>query len=163
LSGENIPHQDLNALIRFANARVPISIDGITLVDSFSFHIDIFGSLADPERQHQLHNIKMISWAYNTDGYHVSGFLEASKLFIFISDDALDTGQFTLGVRIEDCVIWNRRSGSALLISWVSRQNTGNAVVKNIDVIHFEQNNADWENCAVIMALHGEAGRINNI
>ncbi|GHU93351.1 hypothetical protein FACS189479_04610 [Spirochaetia bacterium] len=170
LSGENLPHADLDGMIRFYDrnadpsyATGSIKIEGITMVDAHSFHIDFVSRGKNAESNpHIIDNVKMIAWAYNTDGYHLSGYNRINDLFIFNSDDALDVGQYSIGATITNCVLWQNRSGSSLLFSWVAYEDTGNTLVDNIDIIHFDENEF-WDNNYVFMAQHGEAGNIRNI
>jgi hypothetical protein len=171
LSGEDIEHRDLDGMLRFYDTVIEngyhsnsITIDGITMIDSFSFNIDLYGqSRNTPDNPHIINNVKMISWAYNTDGYHTPGYNKVNDLFIFNSDDAIDAGQFTLGSEVTNCILWQNRSGSSILFSWVGTEDTGNTLIDNIDIIHFDEDELTWENNYVFMAHHGEGGNINNI
>lgn len=161
-SGEENQHSDLNHLIQ---VKYPsrFSIDGPILIDSNGFHLDILGTKASVDAPNVIRNVKEISWVSFTDGFHVDKYIEVANLFIYNYDDALDISQYSTGGTVRDCVVWNNDYGSALLLSWVGLTETGNVTVENIDVIHFNEQDATAPNTAVIMANHGERGKINNI
>lgn len=161
-SGENNAHSDLNHMIGIYQADRFI-MDGPILLDTNSFHIQVTGSRSTPEKRNILNNVKEIAWVPNSDGFHMNGHIEVSNMFIFNYDDALDISQYTQSAIVRDCVVWNNNYGSALLLGWVSKVDTGNAVVDNIDVIHFDEYRTDAANNAVIMANHGEMGHIDNV
>ena len=161
-SGENNAHSDLDHMIGIYQADRFI-MDGPILLDTNSFHIQVTGSRSTPEKRNILNNVKEIAWVPNSDGFHMNGHIEVSNMFIFNYDDALDISQYTQSAIVRDCVVWNNNYGSALLLGWVSKVDTGNAVVDNIDVIHFDEYRTDAANNAVIMANHGEMGHIDNV
>ena len=161
-SGENNEHQDMGHLISVKYAQRFI-IDGPILVDSNSFHMDILGTKATADSPNVVHNLKEIAWVSYTDGFHIDKYIDVDNVFIYNYDDALDICQYSAGGTVKNCVIWNNNYGSALLLGWVAVKETGNVVVENIDVIHFNENDTSAFNNAVIMANHGEKGKIGNI
>ena len=161
-SGEDFPNEDLGHLIQVKYAS-RFTIDGPILLDSNSFHLNIFGTKATAESPNIVHHLKEISWVPYTDGFHIDKYIDVADVFIYNYDDALDISQYSLGGTIKNCVIWNNNYGSALLLGWVGVRETGNVTVENIDVIHFNENDTEAANTAVIMANHGERGIISNV
>ncbi len=161
-SGENFPNEDLGHLIQIKYAS-RFTIDGPILLDSNSFHLNIFGTKATAESPNIVHHLKEISWVPYTDGFHIDKYIDVSDVFIYNYDDALDISQYSVGGTIKNCVIWNNNYGSALLLGWVGVGKTGNVTVENIDVIHFNEQDTEAPNTAVIMANHGERGTISNV
>lgn len=161
-SGENNPNKDMDKLIGIKGAD-RFTIDGPILVDSHSFHMNILGTTCGPETPNIINNVKEISWVPYSDGFHINGYIDVSNMFIHNYDDAIDISQYTQGAKIRDCVVWNNNYGGALLLGWVSKGDTGNVTVDNIDVIHFDEYDTNAANCAVIHANHGEMGHISNI
>jgi hypothetical protein len=168
ISGELIPGADLDSMFKITDSRSgsyisqSVIFDGITILDAFSFNIDLWQIANTPDNPNVINNVKEIGWAYHTDGYHSTGYINVNDMFIFNSDDALDIGQFMKGGTITNCVLWQNRSGASLLFGWVGNEKTGNVSVKNIDIIHYSLDSF-WPNSFAFMANFGDAGHIQNI
>jgi hypothetical protein len=168
ISGELIPGADLDSMFKITDSRTgsyvsqSVIFDGITILDAFSFNIDLWQIANTQSNPNIINNVKEIGWAFHTDGYHSTGYINVNDMFIFNSDDALDIGQFMKGGTITNCVLWQNRSGASLLFGWVGNEKTGNVTVKNIDIIHYDAN-PEWPNSFAFMANFGDAGHIQNI
>jgi Ricin-type beta-trefoil lectin domain-like len=168
ISGEFIPGADLDSMFKITDSRTgtyvsqSVIFDGITILDAFSFNIDLWKISNTPGNPNVINNVKEIGWAYHTDGYHSTGYINVNDMFIFNSDDALDVGQFMKGGTITNCVLWQNRSGASLLFGWVGNETTGNVTVKNIDIIHYSLDSF-WPNSFAFMANFGDSGHIQNI
>ena len=162
ISGENNEHKDLSYFIKVVNAQ-QVTVDGPILIDANSYNLVLLGTNTVTNYPNVIHNLKEISWVSYTDGLHVDGYIDIDNLFIYNHDDAIDAGQRPIGGTIKNCIIWNNDYGSALLLSWTGKNDTGNVTIENIDVIHFDESDIEAANTAVIMANHGESGNISNI
>jgi hypothetical protein len=168
ISGEAILGADLDSMFKIYDSRTgtytsqSLIFDGITILDAFSFNIDLWKISNTPSNPNVINNVKEIGWAYHTDGYHSTGYLNVNDMFIFNSDDALDIGQFMKGGTITNCVLWQNRSGASLLFGWVGNETTGNVTVKNIDIIHYSLDSF-YPNSFAFMANFGDSGHIQNV
>ena len=131
LSGARVPRgngtfgQQLVALDVSVMRR--ILIVGITVIDAPMFQVILGGGSV--ERPHEVSYVKLVSPAVqNTDGIHAGYAFSISSSMIVAGDDAIDVGQASYHSLVTNMTVWNRW-GSALLVSWNARYNTGNALV----------------------------------
>jgi hypothetical protein len=104
-----------------------IELVGITVIDAPMFQVCLSG--ASVERPHEVNFVKLVSPAVqNTDGIHAGLAINIASSMIVAGDDAIDVGQASYHSVVTNVTVWNRW-GSALLISWNARSDTGNALV----------------------------------
>ncbi len=95
-----------------------LTIEGLTIVQSTAWQIAIedYSARADATHDNHYLNLKMVSFAGNTDGIWVTGYNNRVRdCFIFNNDDAFvckGGGQTT----ITDCVVWGGPWGHLLLL-----------------------------------------------
>jgi len=104
-----------------------IELVGITVIDAPMFQVCLSGNSI--ERPHEVSFVKLVSPAVqNTDGIHAGLAINIASSMIVAGDDAIDVGQASYHSVVTNVTVWNRW-GSALLISWNARSDTGNALV----------------------------------
>jgi hypothetical protein len=116
-----------------------LSIEGLTIVQSTGWQLAIedFSTRGDATHNNAYVNLKMVSFAGNTDGIWVTGRNNrVSDCFIFNNDDAFvckGGGDTT----ITDCVVWGGPWGHLLLLHTIlgAFPTIENLTLDNIDVI----------------------------
>lgn len=151
LSGGTYPHVNGIGLVDFTSS-TPVSIEGVTLLNSPGFVISAGGSST---LQNTFKNIKIIAWHNNTDGIGGGKNAVIDDVFIFNNDDGIKMNSIYL--RVTNAVIYNRNGGAALQISW-NHLNGDDVYIKNVDIIHYDHGAGDeaaiWMNHAADADLH---------
>jgi hypothetical protein len=136
-------------------------IEGLTIVQSTGWQLAIedFSGRGDATHHNSYLNLKMVSFAGNTDGIWVTGRNNrVSDCFIFNNDDAFVSkggGDTT----ISDCVVWGGPWGHLLLLHTIlsAFPSIDNLTLENIDLI-------GREGSPEILWASGSAGRtISNV
>lgn len=138
-----------------------LTIEGLTIVQSTAWQLAIedYSANGNATYNNAYVNLKMVSFADNTDGIWVTGRNNrVSDCFIFNNDDAFvckGGGNTT----ISDCVVWGGPWGHLLLLHTILSgfPTIENLTLENIDVI-------GKEGSPEIIQASGRAGRaINNL
>jgi hypothetical protein len=163
ISGELVPRasgafgQCLFHIQMSENNRV--SISGIAVVDAPMMQMCLGGGQV--ARPHEVRGVKLITpESKNSDGIHAGPAQIVDDCFIVAHDDALDVGQGVYFSLITNTTVWNTW-GSAILISWNAKHDTGNAIVDGLDVIRW-QGDIYNTNESVILIRHGCTGNLSN-
>ena len=136
-----------------------VSIAGIAVVDAPMMQMCLGGG--QEARPHEVRGVKLIApESKNSDGIHAGPAQIVDDCFIVAHDDALDVGQGAYSSLITNTTVWNTW-GSAILISWNARYDTGNAIVDGLDVIRWEGDVYNT-NESVILIRHGCTGNLSN-
>lgn len=133
-----------------------IELSGITLVDS-PYYVIIA-----PGRGHRFHNLKLMAWYNNTDGVSAGPGARIDDCFLRLADDAFKP--YVNNTQITNCVLWMDRA-AAFQLSWNAREDSGNSVVRNCDVIHhipFLTHVHEWTG-SIFWAWHGGTAHIHDI
>jgi hypothetical protein len=177
ISGTGMAHQTFVSLVNFENQTVQagyvansIDVDGLTFVDSMGYaSTSLNGELTSgsynmnsPSNPNIINNLKMIAWGGQTDGLHFTGYTNVNDLFIQSGDDAIDTGNMPSGSKVTNLTIWKDFAGSAIMFSWNSWGATGNSIIDNVNIIHFDETDNSYGNDYVFMAYHGGPGNVSN-
>ncbi len=133
-----------------------ITLSGITLVDSPYYVVIALG------KGHRIHDLNIMAWYHNTDGFTTGPGARISDCFLRVADDAFKP--YMSDTRISGCVMWMDRA-AAFQLTWNAREDHGNSVVSDCDVIHhmpfLEQPN-EWTG-SVFWSWHGGSGHIHEL
>ncbi|HET9187574.1 MAG TPA: glycosyl hydrolase family 28 protein [Acidothermaceae bacterium] len=127
-----------------------VVVDGITLVDGPRFNLRAIGN------HDTIHNVKIMSWWYSTDGVVAGNKSLIEDNFIKVDDDSIKL--FWGDTVARDNVIWQLANGGPFMISWNIEQNSSDFHVYDNDVIHAEQNSLPPQ--AIFRARHAGAGHM---
>jgi len=125
-------------------------IDGITLVDGPRFNVRAIGN------HDTIHNVKIMSWWYSTDGIVGGNKSLIEDNFIKVNDDSIKL--FWGDTIARHNVIWQLENGGPFMISWNIEQNSSDFDVYDNDVIHAEHNSLSPQ--AIFRARHAGAGHL---
>jgi hypothetical protein len=127
-----------------------VVIDGVTLVDGPRFNVRAIGN------HDTIHNVKIMSWWYSTDGIVGGNKSLIEDNFIKVDDDSIKL--FWGDTVARHNVIWQLANGGPFMISWNIEQDNSDFHVYDNDVIHAEQNSLPPQ--AIFRARHAGAGHM---
>jgi hypothetical protein len=128
-----------------------VLIDGITLVNGPRFNVRALA------RYTTIHNVKVMSWWYSTDGMVGGHESVLEDNFVKVNDDSIKL--FWGDTIARHNTVWQLENGAPFMISWNLEGNPSNFHVYDDDVIHAEH--YQIEKSAVFRALHAGAGTPN--
>ena len=128
LSGVNIP--GYSAYNSFIGARRgSLKVEGIILLDAPQGYQGIVaggkGSVVD--------NVKMLSWAMESDSGYLGENSRITNCFFKINDDVLKP--IKPGMLFQDNTVWQQMCGKVIMLGWNSTEQGINATVSGLDVI----------------------------
>jgi hypothetical protein len=125
-----------------------IVVDGLTFVNGPRFNVRVLGDHIT------IHNIKVMSWWYNTDCIWAGNSSLVEDNFCKVNDDSLKPMSGPAVIR--DNVVWQLENGAPFMISWNIVADQADFHIYDNDVIHAEQ--APGE--SIFRAQHGGAARM---
>ncbi len=128
-----------------------VLIEGITFVNGPRFNVRALAQYTT------IHNIKVMSWWYSTDGMVGGNKSVLEDNFIKVNDDSMKL--FWGDTIARHNVIWQLENGAPFMISWNIEQNSQNFHVYDNDVIHAEHNSI--QKSGIFRALHAGAGTMS--
>ncbi|MGI8880197.1 MAG: hypothetical protein ACR2KJ_06730 [Jatrophihabitans sp.] len=128
-----------------------VLIDGITFVNGPRFNVRALAQYTT------IHNVKIMSWWYSTDGMVGGNKSVLEDNFIKVNDDSMKL--FWGDTIARHNVIWQLENGAPFMISWNIEQNSQNFHVYDNDVIHAEHNSI--QKSGIFRALHAGAGTMS--
>jgi len=126
-------------------------IEGVTLVDGPRFNVRALGQYTT------VHNVKVISWWYSTDGMVGGNKSLLEDNFIKVNDDSIKL--FWGDTVARGNTIWQLENGASFMISWNIQQDSDTFRVYDNDVIHSEA--YELQKPAVFRALHAGSGTMS--
>ena len=127
-----------------------VVIDGITLVNGPRFNVRAIGD------HDTIHNVKIISWWYSTDGIVGGNKSLIEDNFIKVNDDSIKL--FWGDTIARRNVVWQLANGGPFMISWNITQVSANFRVYDNDVIHAEHDQLPPQ--AIFRARHAGSGHM---
>lgn len=159
LSGEEF-EQGGDPLIRIQDGGShDVLIEGITLVNSPNYNIDLCGNAYPGGGSNIVTNVKMIGYHLNSDGVRTGHHGRVENCFFKVNDDAVKL--YDSGMRVRNCVLWQMENGAPFQISWNMQGTNHDIQVSNCDVIRTEHKHDDWNN-AVFASIHGGEGYMHD-
>ncbi len=128
-----------------------VLIEGITLVNGPRFNVRALAQYTT------IHNIKVMSWWYSTDGMVGGNKSVLEDNFVKVNDDSIKL--FWGDTIARRNTIWQLENGASFMISWNVEQDPANFHVYDDDVIHAEH--YQIQKTAIFRALHAGAGTPN--
>ncbi|MGI8880196.1 MAG: hypothetical protein ACR2KJ_06725 [Jatrophihabitans sp.] len=128
-----------------------VLIEGVTLVNGPRFNIRALAQYTT------IHNVKVMSWWYSTDGMVAGNKSVLEDNFIKVNDDSVKL--FWGDTIARRNTIWQLENGASFMISWNLENDPQNFHVYDSDVIHAEH--YQIQKTAIFRALHAGAGTPN--
>ncbi|MEN8192633.1 MAG: glycosyl hydrolase family 28 protein [Bacteroidota bacterium] len=161
------PHPGAKGLINFIavnNAK----IEGITLLNTVSWNIHLFGS-----QNIECRNLKIIGWTINSDGIdpQCSSDIIIDDCFVRNFDDCVSIKmnyglspilfeKASKNITVQNCIFWTDQGRSILIgpESYRAKDNIyENITIKNIDILYNENFDVDWAKGALAINLGDNA------
>ena len=151
-SGDQDQNKDQPGLIDVADqASSNLLVEGITLVDGPRFNVRALGQYTT------VHNVKVISWWFSTDGMVGGNKSLLEDNFIKVNDDSIKL--FWGDTVARRNTIWQLENGASFMISWNIHQDSDTFHVYDNDVIHAET--YQLQKPAIFRALHAGSGTLS--
>lgn len=125
-----------------------VLIEGITLVNGPRFNLRALAQYTT------IHNVKVMSWWYSTDGMVGGNKSVLEDNFVKVNDDSIKL--FWGDTIARRNTIWQLENGASFMISWNLENDPQNFHVYDDDVIHAEH--YQIQKTAIFRALHAGAG-----
>lgn len=122
-------------------------VEGITILDAPQGYQ---GVIAYGDNS-SLENVKMLSWAMESDAGALGQNSQICNCFFKINDDVLKPN--STGMEIRDNVVWQQMCGSVVMLGWNCTEKGIRATISGLDIIGCDRGakpEADWTNHALI-------------
>jgi hypothetical protein len=150
-TGNQAGNKDQPGLIDIAyQSSRNVLIEGVTFVDGPRFNVRALAQYTT------IHNIKVMSWWYSTDGMVGGNKSLLERNFIKVNDDAIKL--FWGDTVARQNVIWQLENGGSFMMSWNIHEDTNTFHVHDNDVIHAEHYFLSPQ--AVFHARHAGSGTL---
>ncbi|BCJ34218.1 hypothetical protein Athai_17210 [Actinocatenispora thailandica] len=128
-----------------------VLVDGITLVNGPRFNVRALA------RYTTIHNVKVMSWWYSTDGMVGGHDSVLEDNFVKVNDDSIKL--FWGDTIARHNTIWQLENGAPFMISWNIERDAADFHVYDDDVIHAEHNSI--RKSGIFRALHAGAATMS--
>ncbi len=151
-TGDQEQNKDQPGLIDIADqSSQNVLIEGVTFVDGPRFNIRALAQYTT------IHNVKVMSWWYSTDGMVGGNKSLLENNFIKVNDDSVKL--FWGDTVARGNTIWQLENGASFMISWNIHQDSNTFHVYDNDVIHAEH--YELQKPAIFRALHAGSGTLS--
>jgi hypothetical protein len=131
-------------------------IEGITIADSSWTNMRLTGT------NNYVHNVKAISWFFNTDGLLLGGNSTVENSFFKVNDDTIKL--YASNMTARNIVIWQEVNGAPMQLSWNVSSPISNNRVSHVDIIRCEHvlGNMTNQTKGIFNSVHGGIGLLSD-